>query len=702
MNGAVQRASAIVMRQAATGVGVESMKNCLLWSDVLEAVNKSMPETNDRLRGLLCDASVPETAKAMAALAAVVREPWRVTDADLRCVMFFAFRGFAGENSAVPVAAWRVCEDELWRGGALRTCEDVTGAARAVMHGVLQAWTTGKFVAHEAKRVRMHDAVYAVAIEVMYMLVGKLTPRACQCASAILIDVLRVHNPVATRDPVAVALVEALVCHGRTHAWAEDYRRMLESILLQTLEVVLDPATPFCERTAALACDAMVKHLCGDFVRKLRRTVTIPRALEILQAVVGDEQQHESEEDESVADTDSQDESVADTDSQDESAVDLAQLKAQAEQVYRGVRADGDVDAEAADVVARKAPVRLAAHYAQTPGSHRRDFLAVCLVLDLSGLGEMYPDAETMCDGLDESFVDAVRHVRAQYSRMSTPPKNLHQARQRWVNMFFDNLDDAENRFTKFQMACIMYAHQGTAGADRRVPDQAPDHAFQQCLLLPFAALGQKGLTKDKSRPVGYVRHAVDQVLRVRPTPRRVVVLHLGLGEYKTVANSLDDMAQKMSQQGAGAPCAVVHVEYNACLVLHDWARVNDMVMRGARILMMNAESVRVRYAAHTARNAYVVTAWRLRTSRPLRVDNIFQRARELPAVVFMMYAQRIAGLDTVDSQVRTNGLPDVHVAHKDTGGHQDLLRAVLGGLKRKAPGGADDDERPRTRFRAV
>ena len=79
------------------------------------------------------------------------------------------------------------------------------------MHGVLQAWTTGKFVAHETRRVRMHDAVYMVAIEMMYMLVSKLTPRACQCASAILIDVLRVHNPVSTREPVAVAVVEELV-----------------------------------------------------------------------------------------------------------------------------------------------------------------------------------------------------------------------------------------------------------------------------------------------------------------------------------------------------------------------------------------------------------------------------------------------------------------------------------------------------------
>ncbi len=696
MNGAVQRASAIVMRQAATGVGVESMKNCLLWSDVLEAVNKSMSESKDRPRALLLDASVPETAKAMAALAAVVREPWRVTDADLRCLMFLAFRGFAGDNSSVPLAAWRVCEDELWRGGALRTCEDVTGAARAVMHGVLQAWTTGKFVAHETRRVRMHDAVYMVAIEMMYMLVSKPTPRACQCASAILIDVLRVHNPVSTREPVAVAVVEALVCHGRAHAWAEDYRCMLESILLQTLEVVLDPATPFCERTAVLACNAFVKHLGSDFVRKLRRTVTIPRAAEILHGVLGDQQEHESEEDDSSDDPvdDSSDESVDESVDDDVPKHDIKKLR----DLVHGADA---IDAEVADRVARLAPVQLAVEYATSPGRYRRDFLALGLVCNLPGMPKI--TAKEMCDGLHSSYVEAVNFVRAKHARMSTPPKNLHQARQRFVNLFFDCLDDDRNRVTKFQLACIVYAHQGSVGADQRVVAAPEEEAFQECLLLPFASLGKKGLTKDTSRPAGHVRHAVDLVQESTPKPERVVVVHLGLGDRKTVHKSLLAMARQQREEGRRAPCTVVGIEYNANLVLHDWTNVNDMVMHGARILMMNAESVRVRYAAHTARNAYVVTAWRLCTSWPLQVGDMFQHARKLPAIVFMMYSQVITGLDTVDSDFKMPRRPCCHVVRRESGGETQLLEDIQDGMlnsNKRSAARDPDDQAPSTRPR--
>ena len=184
--------------------------------------------------------------------------------------------------------------------------------------------------------------------------------------------------------------------------------------------------------------------------------------------------------------------------------------------------------------------------------------------------------------------------------------------------------------------------------------------------------LGRTGQIPDKSRCAEFVRKAVDRLHASRPLPSRVVVLHLGLGEMKTVAKSLDRMA-------AQACCQVVHVEYNAGLVVHDWERVNDMVMHGSRMLMLNAESVRVPYDMHTARNAYIVTGWRLGLGglRAIEVGSMFQHARKLPAVVFMMYNQDITGMDVMGNDAKLPHSLECFVARRDAGGESKLLEAV-------------------------
>ena len=713
MNGlsVLEHATQIVLRQAEEpNVGVDAMVICLThWSETLHAVNDAVLLDHRGIYKVLVDKAVSPASKAIAALACLVNMPWRSIEDSVRITMVHFFNGFASVNSSTSLAAWRVCEMSL----RLQTCKEVVQASQAAISGVVQSWTTGTFPEDEARHACRRDAVVVLAVDVVHSLLLRPEDEAHWATAQIVLQLLDCRGPM--RDHLAFTVVDELVKNEAAFRRAKKYRRRLRLMMMLVLDRVLNATGEFSGRLALLACEATVKHLSDKMVKAVRSKLTRKCAIDILDVVYQDDQPSSDTDDQPSSDTDSM---VGDDESQTQPQK-LPRVQGQpeprapgAEQVFQAWldECDGDeVTAAMADDVAKRATPEMAVKYARKAGPHRNDFVFMCALCDL-----LRPDDETLCAGLDPSYVEATRFVRAKYARMSTPPKNLWQARQRFVNMFFENLDDDDeaNRVTKFQMACIMYAHQGPSGGARGDRASKENEAFQRCLLLPFALLGQRCLKSDRSRKAKYVGQAVDLLHESKPKPRRVVVLHLGLGEMKTVAKSLEKMA-------ASRPYAtVVHVEYNASMVVGYWKQVNDMVMHGARILMLNAESIRVQYAAHTARNAYVVTAWRLCLYRDLEMGNMFQHAPKLPAVFCMLYSQRITGLEVVESDPKIKDLTTFAVARRDAGGETQLLEAIQDGVcrcrcqrggsssssshnnKRGATGDADGVARPGARPR--
>ena len=688
MSETLQHATDIVQRQAKEGANVQDMETVLSkWPEVLGAVNLAMADNENKHHDWVLDAPLPPDKMAIAVLAHLVGRPWQSSGPAVRRVLKHVMQGFAHVNATVPVAAWRVCESFLM----LKTCDDVTEAARAAVHGVLDAYDKiGAFVAHETKRVRVHDAVVFVVIEVLHGLLVRPEAAACRCAVAIVVDLMQVFNPVSAREHVVVCVVDALVRHEKAFRGAKAYRRHLRTMMMHALQVALDPEKTdvFDNRLAVLACDAFVHHLSDKLLNAVARKLTIQTAKDILDVArleLADDSDSSASDDEPEAQT------WQHRAGQAEQLCRLALppdvLNAEPKNFEDEVQKALNImllDAQAAafaDQVAKQTPTQVAVRCALDPQLPLSDdFLAMCLVLDLPGLGDAYPHAEELCAGIPpkdrQAYVQATKFVRDKYKRMSTAPANCLQARQRFVSMFFDGLHhDPDNCLTKFQMACMMYAHQRSGNAAHAHPGGgggAFSTVLQLWLLLPFAKLGQKGLIKDTSRCAEFVHKAVDCLHASRPLPSRVVVLHLGLGEMKTVAKSLDKMA-------AQACCQVAHVEYNAGLVVHDWERVNEMVAHGSRILMLNAESVRVPYDMHTARNAYIVTGWRLGLGglRAIEVGSMFQHARKLPAVVFMMYAQEITGMDVIGNDAKLPNTLECFVARRDAGGESKLLEAV-------------------------
>lgn len=740
MSEALQHATDVVQRQASEGANVQDMETVLSkWPDVLGAVNLAMADNENRHHEWVLDAPLPPDQMAIAVLAHLVGRPWQSSGPAVRRVLKHVMQGFAHVNAIVPVAAWRVCESFL----NLKTCDDVTEAARAAVHGVLKAYNKiGAFVAHETKRVRVHDAVVFVVIEVLHGLLVRPEAAACRCAVAIVVDLMQVFNPVSAREHVVVCVVDALVRHEKAFRGAKAYRRHLRTMMMHALQVALDPEKTdvFDNRLAVLACDAFVHHLSDKLLNAVARKLTIQTAKDILDVArdqLADDSDSSASDDEPEAQQAWQ-HKAGRAEQLCRLALPPDVLNAEPKNFEDEVQKALNImllDAQAAafaDQVAKQTPTQVAVRCALDPQLPLSDdFLAMCLVLDLPGLGDAYPDAEELCAGIPpkdrQAYVQATKFVRDKYKRMSTAPSNLLQARQRFVSMFFDGVHhDPDNCLTKFQMACMMYAHQRSGKAahahpvklregdkvearckgstrrypgkifmdnrdgtydvkfddgdrDRNVPKRsikkvggAASSMLQRWLLLPFAMLGRTGQIPDKSRCAEFVRKAVDRLHASRPLPSRVVVLHLGLGEMKTVAKSLDKIAEK-------ACCQVVHVEYNAGLVVHDWERVNDMVVHGSRMLMLNAESVRVPYDMHTARNAYIVTGWRLGLGglRAIEVGSMFQHASKLPAVVFMMYAQDITGMDVVGNDLQLPNTLECFVARRDAGGESKLLEAV-------------------------
>lgn len=692
---ALDHAACIAQRQAAqSNVGVDNLQTCLLdWPETLHAVHDAELLDHKGINRVLVDPAVSPASKGIAALARVRFMPWLRIEDSVRITMVHFFDGFALVNSSALLAAWRVCEISL----GLKTCDciEIVQASQAAISGVVQSWTTGTLPEDEAQYACMRDAVVVLAVDVVHSLLLRPEDEAHWATAQIVLQLLGVHCPGPMREHLAVKVVDDLVRHEAAFSRAKKYRRLLRLMMMLVLDRVLNATGVFNDRMALLACEATVKHLSDKMVKAVRSKLGTKRAMDILDVVHQDDQQ--------PSDTDDQ-QQASDTDDQQQPPKVQGEPRAlDAEQVFQAWldECDGDeMTAAMADDVAKLATPEMAVKYATQAGPHRNDFVFMCALCDL-----LRPDDETLCAGLDPSYVEAAQFVRAKYARMSTRPKNLLQARQRFVNMFFENLDDDEaNRVTKFQMACIMYAHQGPSSGARCDKASDENEAFQRCLLLPFALLGQKCLVKDESRPASNVGQAADLLHESKPRPRRVVVMHLGLGEIKTVAKSLEKMA-------ASRPYAtVVHVEYNASMVVEDWKQVNDMVMHGARILMLNAESVRVQYAAHTAHNAYVVTAWRLYRYRDLEMGNMFQHAPKLPAVVCMMYSQRITGLEAVESDQKIKDLTTCAVARRDAGGETQLLEAIQDGVrrcergssdkKRGADGDADGAARPGARRR--
>ena len=690
MSEPLQHATDIVQRQASEGANVQDMETVLSkWPDVLGAVNQAMAVNENKHHDWVLDAPLPPDQMAIAVLAHLVGRPWQSIGPAVRRVLRHAMQGFAHVNATVPVAAWRVCESFL----RLKTCDEVTQAARAAVRGVLDAYNkTGAFVAHETKRVRVHDAVVFVVIEVLHGLLVRPEAAASECAVDIVVALMKVFNPVSAREHVVVCVVDALVRHEKAFRGAKAYRRHLRKMMMRALEKALDPEKTdvFCNRLAVLACDAFVHHLSDKLLNAVARKLTIQTAKDILDVArleLADDSDSSASDDEPEA-RQAWQHKAGRAEQLCRSALPPDVLNAEPKNFEDEVQKALNImllDAQAAafaDQVAKQTPTQVAVRCALDPQLPLNDdFLAMCLVLDLPGLGDAYPDAEELCVGIPpkdrQAYVQATKFVRDKYKRMSTAPANCLQARQRFVSMFFDGLHhDPDNCLTKFQMACMMYAHQRSGKAAHAHlgggAAAACSTALQRWLLLPFAMLGRTGQIPDKSRCAEFVHKAVGCLHASRPLPSRVVVLHLGLGEMKTVAKSLDKMA-------AQACCQVVHVEYNAGLVVHDWERVNDMVVHGSRMLMLNAESVRVPYDMHTARNAYIVTGWRLGLGglRAIEVGSMFQHARKLPAVVFMMYAQDITGMDVVGNDVQLPNTLECFVARRDAGGESKLLEAV-------------------------
>ena len=546
---ALDHAACIAQRQAAqSNVGVDNLQTCLLdWPETLHAVHDAELLDHKGINRVLVDPAVSPASKGIAALARVRFMPWLRIEDSVRITMVHFFDGFASVNSSALLAAWRVCEISL----GLKTCDciEVVQASQAAISGVVQSWTTGTLPEDEARYACRRDAVVVLAVDVVHSLLLRPKDEAHWATARIVMDLLGVHCPGPMREHLAVKVVDDLVRHEAAFSRAKKYRRLLRLMMMLVLDRVLNATGVFNDRMALLAREATVKHLSDKMVKAVRSKLGTKRAMDILDVVYQDEQQSSDTDDHQASDTDDQQQSSDTDDQQQPSDTDDQQQPSDtddqqkppkvqgeprafgAEQVFQAWldECDGDeMTAAMADDVAKLATPEMAVKYATQAGPHRNDFVFMCVLCDL-----LRPDDETLCAGLDPSYVEAAQFVRAKYARMSTRPKNLWQARQRFVNMFFENLgDDEANRVTKFQMACIMYAHQGPSSGARCDKASDKNEAFQRCLLLPFALLGQKCLVKDESRPASNVGQAADLLHESSKSPG-APVMHLGLGEMK-------------------------------------------------------------------------------------------------------------------------------------------------------------------------